>query len=38
MLIDGELGTFARVFEGIDFLINIDFVAVGLMLCIFWFL
>ena len=38
MLIDGELGTFARVSEGIDFLINSGFVAVGLMLCIFCFL
>ena len=38
MLIDGEFGTFAQVSEGIDFLINSDFVAVRLMLCIFCFL
>ena len=38
MLIDGELRTFARVFEGIVFLINIGFVAVGLTLYIFCFL
>ena len=38
MLIDGEFGTFARVSEGFDFLINSGFIAVGLMLFIFYFL
>ena len=38
MLIDGEFGTFALVFEGFDFLINSGFIAVGLMLFIFYFL
>ena len=32
MLIDGEFGTFARVSEGFDFLINSGFIALGLML------
>ena len=30
MLIDGEFGTFARVSEGFDFLINSDLIVVGL--------
>ena len=38
MLIDGELGTSARVSEGFDFLINSGSIAVGLMLFIFYFL
>ena len=38
MLIDGEFGTFTPVSEGFDFLINSGFIAVGLMLFIFYFL
>ena len=38
MLIDGELGTFVRVSEGFDLLINSGSIVVGLMLFIFCFL
>ena len=38
MLVNGELGTSARVFEGRDFLINSSSIAVGLTFFIFYFL